>query len=303
VVCLTTSDVPKKLLLMGLGASGKSSIRSVAFEGRSPEEVKDYKATINYTRSMKTVIRSPFEIFDCGGQESFISVFIGEQAELIFNNVAVLVWVIDLSDFDQVSTSQFYFKNAISKLNMYSPNAIIYCLFHKMDLVLQDTRAKIIETLVDFFRPPEEMQIHYRGTSIFEKSIYTVTAEIVQTLIIKSSEAKTISEVLQKFIESSEELAGIALYTEEGLPVFEEGDLADSILIPANLWLSNLDRIQDEFSTSKTYKTYLETDDLIFVCERLKSEIILTGIAKKVAPLQYILIKMEEVAKALKDLV
>jgi GTPase SAR1 family protein len=300
---MTASDLPKKLLLMGLGASGKSSIRSVAFEGKSPEDVKDYKATINYTRSMKTIISSPFEIFDCGGQESFISVFVGEQAELIFTNVSVLVWVVDLSDFDQVSTSRFYFKNAVTQLAKYSPSAIIYCLLHKMDLVLADTRPKIIDTLKDFFTPPDKIKIFYRGTSIFDKSIYSAVAEIVQALIIQSSEAKNISDVLQKFIESTEELSGIALYTEEGLPVFEEGDLAESILIPANLWLSNLDRIQDEFKTSKTYKTYLETDDLIFVCERLKSEIILTGIARKVAPLQYILIKMDEVATALKDLV
>jgi GTPase SAR1 family protein len=300
---MAASDLPKKLLLMGLGASGKSSIRSVAFEGKSPEDVKDYKATINYTRSMKTIISSPFEIFDCGGQESFITVFVGEQAELIFTNVAVLVWVVDLSDFDQVSTSRYYFNNAVNQLEKYSSNAIIYCLLHKMDLVLPDTRDKILDTLKEFFNPPENMKIFYRGTSIFDKSIYSAVAEIVQALIIQSSEAKTISEVLQKFVESTEELSGIALYTEEGLPVFEEGDLAEKILIPANLWLSNLDRIQDEFKTARTYKTYLETDDLIFVCERLKSEIILTGIAKKVAPLQYILVKMDEVASALKDLV
>jgi GTPase SAR1 family protein len=300
---MAASDVTKKLLLMGLGASGKSSIRAVAFEGKSPEEVKDYKATINYTRSMKTIVRNPFQIFDCGGQESFISVFVGEKAELIFADVAVLVWVVDLSDFDQVSTSQFYFKHATTKLAQFAPNAMIYCLFHKIDLVLPDTRDKVMDTLKQFFTPSEEIDIHYRGTSIFEKSIYTVTAEIVRSLIMKSSSAQTVSEVLQKFIESTEELSGIALYTDEGLPVFEEGDLADSILIPANLWLSNLDRIQDEFKTSTTYKTYLETDDLIFVCERLKSEIILTGIAKKVAPLNYILIKMEEVADALKEFV
>ncbi|MFX0014822.1 MAG: ADP-ribosylation factor-like protein [Promethearchaeota archaeon] len=300
---MAAPDVTKKLLLMGLGASGKSSIRAVAFEGKSPEDVKDYKATINYTRSMKTIIRNPFQIFDCGGQESFISVFVGEQAELIFTDVAVLVWVVDLSDFDQVSTSKFYFNHATAKLAQYAPNAVIYCLFHKIDLVLPDTREEVIETLKQFFTPSEEIDIYYRSTSIFEKSIYIVTAEIVRSLIMKSSSAQTISEVLQKFIESTEELSGIALYTDEGLPVFEEGDLADSILIPANLWLSNLDRIQDEFATSTTYKTYLETDDLIFVCEKLKSEIILTGIAKKVAPLQYILIKMEEVADALKGII
>ncbi|MFX0087942.1 MAG: ADP-ribosylation factor-like protein, partial [Candidatus Hodarchaeota archaeon] len=123
---MATPDIAKKLLLMGLGASGKSSIRSVAFEGKAPEDVKDYKATINYTRSMKTIISSPFQIFDCGGQESFISVFVGEQAELIFSDVAVLVWVVDLSDFDQVSTSKFYFNHAANKLAKYAPEAAIY---------------------------------------------------------------------------------------------------------------------------------------------------------------------------------
>ena len=73
----------QKILFMGLGASGKSSIRSVVFEGKAPNEVKDYNATINYTRSTKNIIDSAFQIFDCGGQESFISVFIGEQAEFI----------------------------------------------------------------------------------------------------------------------------------------------------------------------------------------------------------------------------
>ena len=61
---------------MGLGASGKSSIRSVVFEGKSPEDVKDYQATINYKRSKKQIIDSPFMIFDCGGQNIFISDFI-----------------------------------------------------------------------------------------------------------------------------------------------------------------------------------------------------------------------------------
>jgi len=300
---MKTPTITRKLLLMGLGASGKSSIRSVAFEGKSPDEVLEYKATINYTRSMKSIIKSPFQIFDCGGQESFISVFVGEQAEYIFTDVAILVWVVDLSDFDQVSTSKFYFKHAVNQLNKFAPDAVVYCLFHKIDLVMLDMREQVIKTLEDFFVPPEGVEIHYRTTSIFEKSIYMVAAEIVRILLLKDSKAKSVSEALQKFVANTEELTGIALYTDDGLPVFEEGDLTDAILIPANLWLSNLDRIQNEFKTQTTYKTFLETDDFMFVCERIQSELILTGIAKKVAPLQYILIKMDEVASILKDLV
>ena len=74
-----------KILFMGLGASGKSSIRSIVFEGKSLDDVKDYNATINYTRSTRNIIDSAFQIFDCGGQESFISVFVGDQAEFIFS--------------------------------------------------------------------------------------------------------------------------------------------------------------------------------------------------------------------------
>ena len=52
------NNQPNKVLFMGLGASGKSSIRSIVFEGKSLEDVKDYKATINYTRSTKNIIDS-----------------------------------------------------------------------------------------------------------------------------------------------------------------------------------------------------------------------------------------------------
>ena len=155
----------QKVLFMGLGASGKSSIRSVAFEGKSPEDVKDYSATINYTRSTKTIIDSAFQIVDCGGQESFISVFIGEQAEFIFSDVTILVWVVDVSTFDEVSTSKFYFDHATKRLNQFSPDAEIFCLFHKVDLLLPDMHEEIMETLKDYFVDTESsLKIHYYKT-------------------------------------------------------------------------------------------------------------------------------------------
>ncbi|MHA2328652.1 MAG: hypothetical protein ACXACR_09035, partial [Candidatus Hodarchaeales archaeon] len=87
---MATSSHTPKILLLGLGASGKSSIKSVAFEGKAPEDLKYYEATINYARSQKSIMDSVFQILDCGGQESFLSVFVGEQAEFIFSKVSIM---------------------------------------------------------------------------------------------------------------------------------------------------------------------------------------------------------------------
>ncbi|MFX1516297.1 MAG: ADP-ribosylation factor-like protein, partial [Promethearchaeota archaeon] len=226
----------QKVLFMGLGASGKSSIRSIVFEGKSVEEVKDYKATINYTRSTKSIIDSAFQIFDCGGQESFISVFVGEQAEFIFTDVTILVWVVDVSNFDAVSTSKFYFDHAVKRLSEFSPGAEIFCLCHKVDLLLPDMKDQVFQTMEGYFTTEEKFNIHFRGTSIYDNSIFLAVGEMVQTLILKTTKAKTVSEAIQEFIETHTELSGIAVYSDDGLPVFEEGEMADQIIHPANLW-------------------------------------------------------------------
>lgn len=302
---MTAQPSSQKVLFMGLGASGKSSIRSVVFEGKSPDDVKDYHATINYTRSSKSIIDSAFQIFDCGGQESFISVFVGEQAEFIFSDVAIMVWVVDVSNFDQVSTSKFYFDMATKRLNEFSPKSTIFCLFHKSDLLFPNMRDQVMDTMKQYFTSSaENLNIHYRGTSIFDHSIYLAIGEMIQTLILKTTRAKTVSEAIQEFIEQNKELSGIAIYTEDGLPVFEEGDLAERIILPANLWLSNYDRISDEFETNENFKTTLETNDYIFVFQRIKGEdnLLLTGIAQRVAPLQYLLVKMDKIADVVTSL-
>jgi Ras-related GTP-binding protein A/B len=196
---LATAAPSQKVLFMGLGASGKSSIRSVVFEGKTPDDVKDYNATINYTRSTKNVIDSAFQIFDCGGQESFISVFVGEQAEFIFSDVEILVWVIDVSNFDQVSTSKFYFTHALNRLTEFSPDAITFCLCHKADLLLPHMQDDVINTLKEFFIPPpnSKIEIKYYKTSIFDNSVYQAIGDLIQTIIVKNTKGKDVTQAIQ----------------------------------------------------------------------------------------------------------
>lgn len=298
------SHIPQKVLFMGLGASGKSSIRSVVFEGKNPQEVKDYDATINYSRSSKTIIDASIQIYDCGGQESFISAFVGDQAEFMFSDVSIMCWVVDVSDSDQISTSKFYFDHAVKRLTEFAPEAIIFCLFHKVDLLLPEMIAKVEATMKRYFAVADKFETHYFSTSIFTDSIYQVMGELIRKLITKSGTVKTVSEAIQGFINTNTEISGIAIYTEEGLPVLEEGNLTTKIVLPANLWLSNHDKLRKEFNLSNTYKTTLETNDYILISQVInsKEKLLLTGIAEKIAPLQYVLAKMDQFATVLIDL-
>ena len=295
--------LPEKVLFMGLAASGKSSIRTVAFEGRLPEEVRNYKATISYVRSTKRIIDSSFQLFDCGGQESFISLFIGEQAEFIFSKVAIFVWVVDMNNYEQLSTSKFYFDHAITRLHEFSPDASVFCLLHKRDLINPEMRDQAFDTVKQHFQTDLSFNIEYRTTSIFDQSIYQIVGEMVQTLINRTTKAKTVSEAILDFLDQNDELSGIAIYTEDGVPVFEEGELASRLFLPINLSLTNYKRIKEEYRTLKSFRTTLELNENLLVFQRLKNELLFAGIAKKSNNFQYTLVKMDKITEIVNELI
>jgi GTPase SAR1 family protein len=286
-----------KLLMMGLSQVGKSSIQSVVFEGKKPEDVADYAATRDYERSTKDLLGSTFQIFDCGGQESFLIKHTGALSEFIFGNVQVYIWVVDVSSFDEVSKSKYYFDLAINQLHKYSPEATVFCLFHKIDLLVQESREEIITNMKEFFRTDKPLDVYYYATSIFEKDLFKAFGDIIKRILAeKSTIGQSVSEALQSFIqENVDTFFGMGIYTDEGLPVIEEGDYADDFALPINLWLFNTDRIEGLFNTVSTLKGSIETDDYMFLFQRIKDELHFTGIAKKTVPKQYVQVKIDQI--------
>lgn len=287
---------------MGLAASGKSSIRSVVFEGKLPGDVEQQQATINYIRSPENIVDSPFTLFDCGGQNSFISDFVGKKAGFIFSKVAALIWIIDASDTATILSSQLYFINAIKQLNEYSPGAAVYVFFHKMDLFQnKKAREEVIRLLEPFFKSEFGLQVTYRATSIFDGTASGAIGEILQEQLLKSTKARTVTQALRDFISRNQELSGIAIYTGNGLPVFEEGFDTDKLLLPVNLWLTNHSRISSQFDAAP-YKLVLETGDLVLVFQQLNREFFLSGICKKLTPLQHVLLKLDQLTGIISSL-
>lgn len=287
---------------MGLAESGKTSILSVVFEGKKPKALSKYKATLNYFRSVETIIDVEFQFFDCGGQENFLSAFMKEQAEFIFSNVATLVWIADVTDFDRVSTSKYYFNLAVERIINYSPDASIFCFIHKLDLLLPEKRGEVIDTMKQFFVPSGDINIQYHGTSIFDQSVFIAVGELIQSLIHQGTTASTLSNAVRESMEKNKEFVGIALFTNECVPVFVESFENEKILFSTKLWNLNHDQIREKFFTEKTFKMILETDNYVLVFQNISKQLILIGITTKVAPIQYIISKIDQLALVIANL-
>ena len=268
---------------MGLGASGKSSITSIIFEGKRPEDVEGYHATIQYARTPKKLIKD-LQILDCGGQDSFITAFLGEEkAEFIFSDLKALIWVVDVSDSQNVSTSKYYFDTAVNNILKFSPKATIYVFFHKIDLIKDAFKQKLVLGLTEFFKPPKQVAIFYNSTSIYDQSLYKSFGNIVQQLVKAGSKSGSVSDEISTFLDKNEDFHCIAVYSREGLPVFEEGDSKklEELSLPANITLTTFDQINDRLGTQTKMVAVLELENFYYLFKRIKGEFLLAGLSSK----------------------
>ncbi|MHA1969692.1 MAG: ADP-ribosylation factor-like protein [Candidatus Hodarchaeales archaeon] len=187
----------RKIILLGLSQAGKTSIRDVVFGGKAPEDTKDYAATLNYERQIEQVADEAVTVMDLGGQEVFLKRFLSSMSSFIFSNVAVLVFICDISTPDKFPQSLKAFVEGVSRLEeMSDVQPAIYVLLHKTDLMPDLTqRAERMELLMELFQDAgSNKNITFLQTSIYDNSIHEafkrVTAEASE-VIPEVEEVKT----------------------------------------------------------------------------------------------------------------
>ena len=89
-------EIEDKILLMGLQAAGKTAIKDVVFFNKEPDEVDDYMATVHYQRQFLDEEKKSV-IIDSGGQESYWNEAVTHFRHLVFSNVKLLVWIVDVT--------------------------------------------------------------------------------------------------------------------------------------------------------------------------------------------------------------
>lgn len=177
----------KKVLLMGKAHSGKTSMRSIIFANYLARDTMRLSPTLDvehhHVRFLGDLV---LNLWDCGGQDAFYESYFERDRETIFRSVELLIYVFDIEsdcpekDFD-------HFAGVLEAMEENSPDARIFVLVHKMDLVAEEERELILE---DRKRLIEESCIgvgvqHFQvfGTSIWDETLYKAWSEIVTNLI------------------------------------------------------------------------------------------------------------------------
>ena len=78
-------------------------------------------------------------LWDCGGQEAFMENYFASQRDNIFSNVEVLIYVFDVES-HELEKDMHYYQSCLEAILQNSPQAKIFCLIHKMDLVQEEQR-------------------------------------------------------------------------------------------------------------------------------------------------------------------
>ncbi|KAB7500315.1 Ras-related GTP-binding protein A [Armadillidium nasatum] len=122
-------------------------------------------------------------LWDCGGQEAFMENYFESQKQTIFRNVEVLIYVFDVES-RELEKDMHYYQSCLEAILQNSPNARVFCLIHKMDLVQDDQREIIFrEREEDLKKWSKPLDCTCFGTSIWDETLYKAWSRIVTELI------------------------------------------------------------------------------------------------------------------------
>ncbi|ESO95842.1 hypothetical protein LOTGIDRAFT_227198 [Lottia gigantea] len=174
----------KKVLLMGKSGSGKTSMRSIIFANYIARDTRRLGATIDVEHShVRFLGNLVLNLWDCGGQEAFMENYFASQRDNIFRNVEVLIYVFDVES-RELEKDMHYYQSCLEAILENSPDAKVFSLIHKMDLVQDDQRERIFkEREEDLKRLSKPLECTCFATSIWDETLYKAWSSIVYQLI------------------------------------------------------------------------------------------------------------------------
>ncbi|KAI5781178.1 Gtr1/RagA G protein conserved region-domain-containing protein [Geopyxis carbonaria] len=174
----------KKVLLMGKSGSGKSSMRSIVFSNYVAKDTRRLGATIDVEHShVRFLGNLTLNLWDCGGQDAFMENYLATQRDHIFRSVEVLIYVFDIES-REFARDLLTYSSIIDALVENSPEARVFCLVHKMDLVQAELRGRLFEERAAALTSKSRgMCVTPFATSIWDETLYRAWARIVYTLI------------------------------------------------------------------------------------------------------------------------
>lgn len=172
---------------MGKAHSGKTSMRSIIFANYLARDTTRLSPTLDVEHSHVRFLGDlVLNLWDCGGQDAFYESYFERDRETIFRSVELLIYVFDIES-DDPEKDFDHFCGVLEAIEENSPDARIFVLVHKMDLVAEEDREEILEDRKGLIEDTcvncgvESFQCF--GTSIWDETLYRAWSEIVTNLI------------------------------------------------------------------------------------------------------------------------
>jgi Ras-related GTP-binding protein A/B len=177
-------------------------MRSIIFANYVARDTTRLGATIDVEHShVKFLGNLVLNIWDCGGQDTFMENYLQSQRDHIFRNVEVLIYLFDIESREFFKDLQYY-KSIVEALKEHSDTAQIFCLIHKMDLIPEDQRDLVFsqkETELKKASLPFDIKCY--KTSIWDETLYAAWSAIVTSLI---PNVNTLAKHLEHFANVTE---------------------------------------------------------------------------------------------------
>jgi len=169
---------------MGKSGAGKTSMRSIIFANYMARDTMRLSATLDVEHThVRFLGNLVLNLWDCGGQYHFYESYFDSQRDTIFRNVEVLIYVFDIESGDLDNDIQL-FDNVIEAMEENSPDASIFILIHKMDMVAEEDRVRAFQERETLLKDrSSQFRIQCFATSIWDETLYRAWSKIVNSLI------------------------------------------------------------------------------------------------------------------------
>jgi len=162
----------KKILIMGLDKSGKTSIFLCLKGIKNLMSFYSLNPTRGINREKISVFGSQFNVWDFGGQEQFRKEYITNFNKNILGTDKI-IFVIDIQDVERYSLALNYLMEIVEKLQEQKMDLDFSIFFHKYDPDIEITKKNFDERKAELFieelkrKIPPDFKYEVAKTSIY----------------------------------------------------------------------------------------------------------------------------------------
>ncbi|MFW9865409.1 MAG: ADP-ribosylation factor-like protein [Candidatus Thorarchaeota archaeon] len=168
------SEKNKKIIIAGLDNSGKSSIVLSIIGKMNLINYLSLNPTIGPNITDFESIDSKFNIWDLGGQKSYINEYI-ENFESYITGCSKILFVIDVQDVQRYDLALKYLENIMKKIQQMNLEIDTSIFLHKYDPDLKEIQPLITEEMIhDLIQKVKKLIPVSFFFEIYKTTIYTI---------------------------------------------------------------------------------------------------------------------------------